>query len=100
MNDLQLLDKSWEDLRLQMDRHRRLVHSALEGRAENGTECFWSICPHRQILMDLALHTVQVLDETRKSFKSKRLEELRKYYLRVLSEDLRGGQPVIYQSQE
>jgi hypothetical protein len=43
--------------------------------------------------MGLALETVRVLDETRKAFKSKQLEGLRKDLLRVLAEEVRGGRP-------
>jgi hypothetical protein len=83
-----LLDQSLEDLRLQVERHQRLVRSALAGHAPDGTECFWSDCPHRRALMELVLHAVQVLDDTRKAFKSKQLEELRKDFLRVLTREI------------
>ncbi|HVX65399.1 MAG TPA: hypothetical protein VHA11_02290 [Bryobacteraceae bacterium] len=90
MTERALLDQSLEDLRLLVERHRRLLRTALEGQAPDGSECFWSDCPHRRALMELTLHAVEVLDDTRKAFKSKRLEELRKDFLKVLTEEVRS----------
>lgn len=92
MDDRQLLDRSWDELQIQMEKHRHLVRSVLEGRAVDGAECLWGDCPHRRMLMNLVLHSVQVLDATRKAFKSRQLEALRKDLLRVLSEETRRGQ--------
>jgi hypothetical protein len=86
MNDRQVVDRSWDDLQVQMERHRRLVRCALEGRAADGRECLLGDCPHRRMLLDLVLDSVQVLDDTRKAFKSRQLEALRKKLLRVLAE--------------
>lgn len=93
MGDRQFIDRNWEELQARMERHRRLVFSVLEGRGEHESECLWDDCPHRRALMGLALETVRVLDETRKAFKSKQLEGLRKDLLRVLAEEVRGGRP-------
>jgi hypothetical protein len=100
MDGRQLLDRSWDELRVQMERHRRLVRCALEGRAAEGAECLWGDCPHRRMLLELVLHSVQVLDDTRKAFKSKQLEALRKDFLRVLTEEMRTGQTTDRQPRE
>lgn len=95
MNDRQLLDQSLEELRARMERHQRLVRAALEGRLSDRSECLWSDCPHRQTLLELLARSVQVLDETRKAFKSKQLEALRKDFLRVLAMEVQAGVPAV-----
>lgn len=95
MDDRKLIDQSFEVLQAQLDRQRRLVRCALEGCGTHTGECLLGECPHRQALVQLALHSVQVLDETRKAFKSKQLEELRKHLLRVLSEQTSGSRECV-----
>ncbi|HEU0140908.1 MAG TPA: hypothetical protein VFQ79_14390 [Bryobacteraceae bacterium] len=100
MDNRQLLEQSWEELQAQMEKHRHLVRSALEGCATGRTECLWCDCPHRRTLLNLAAHSVKVLDDTRKAFKSKQLEALRKDLLRVLTEEVRSGQTANGQPRE
>lgn len=45
-----------------------------------------SRCPYKQRLKDTLLETIQVLEESRKAFKSKQLETLRKKLIKVLAE--------------
>jgi hypothetical protein len=86
MNEHKLIDQSFEELQAQMDRCQRLVRCALDGCGADEADCLLGNCPHRRALVQLALHSVQVLDDTRKAFKSKQLEALRKHLLRVLTE--------------
>ncbi|MBW2039272.1 MAG: hypothetical protein JRI46_06715 [Deltaproteobacteria bacterium] len=41
-------------------------------------------CPHRRLLRQVLTETIEVLEETKKAFKSKRLEGLRKRLMDVL----------------
>jgi hypothetical protein len=43
-------------------------------------------CPHKKLFCTVLLETIEVLEETKRSFKSKRLEELRKRLTDLLKE--------------
>lgn len=79
------LRHSIEELEMQLNKHRQVLESVLENRSLK-SKCIWSDCHHQQMLLSLLVESVQVLDETRKSFKSKQLEQLRKKLLQVLTE--------------
>jgi hypothetical protein len=86
MKQRELLEQSIDDLRLQLENHQRMIHSVLEGSTLEA-QCRQETCRHRQQLFCMLAETVQVLDETRKAFKSKPLEQLRLRLLRTLSEE-------------
>jgi hypothetical protein len=48
--------------------------------------CILLDCPYRRLLRQVLMETIEVLEETKKSFKSKRLEGLRKRLMNVLME--------------
>ncbi|MBW2074588.1 MAG: hypothetical protein JRI58_07570 [Deltaproteobacteria bacterium] len=79
------LNQSAQELQQQLEEHRRLLVRAIEGDA-GGIEienCLLLACPHKRTLKGV----LGVLEETRKAFKSKRLEVLRKKLIRVLAEN-------------
>lgn len=88
MTDQELLIQSLTELEDQVSRHRQLVQAVADHRPLESS-CIWSDCHHQQVLLNLVVETVQVLDETRKSFKSKQLEQLRKKLLQVLTAETR-----------
>ena len=45
-----------------------------------------STCPHKRKLKEVLLESIQVLEESKKAFKSKQLETLRKKLTRILAE--------------
>ncbi len=93
MTDREILEQSLAAIQAQLDRHRDCVRMALDGRpAAANTICLAANCRHRQALCALLLEAVQVLDETRKAFKSRQLEGLRKEFLRVLEQELKEQQ--------
>ncbi len=98
MTDRELLERSLAELQSQVDRHTRFVRSALEGRATDLGGCIWNDCHHRHELLDLVLKAVTVLDDTRKAFKSKQLETLRKDFIRVLEKELQTGRSAAVES--
>ncbi len=91
------LRKSAEELRSCVETHCRLLAQATEG-GDAGTELDarplvssthadspHGDCPHR--LRETLVDAITVLEETRKAFKSKQLETLRKRLIGVLAED-------------
>ena len=48
--------------------------------------CSTPDCQHKKLFYRVLLETIEILDETKKSFKSKRLEELRKRLTDLLKE--------------
>jgi hypothetical protein len=50
--------------------------------------CALPLCRHQKILCGILLESIKVLDETRRSFKSKPLEILRKRFLQILTEEM------------
>jgi hypothetical protein len=91
MTDRELLERSLAELQAQVDRHRLIVRDALSGHAVDPGNCPWSDCRHRSALLDVALKAVTVLDDTRKAFKSRQLEILRRDFIRVLEQELRAA---------
>jgi hypothetical protein len=87
MTDRDLVEHSLADLQAQVEKHQQLIETLFEGRPPEETVCFWNECPHYRTMVDLVVETVQVLDETRKAFKSRQLEELRKRLLGMLSSE-------------
>ncbi len=86
--------KSAEELQLRVETHRRLLARAMEGGdARTGGDACPLVdsphgdCPHRRRLRKTLADVIAVLEETRKAFKSKQLETLRKRLIGVLAED-------------
>ncbi len=87
MTHRELFEHSLAELQLQVAKHAKLAEVAFEGRQPDNLQCVWSCCPHQRMLNKLLLETVQALDDTRKSFKSRQLEQLRKRLLDALSQE-------------
>jgi hypothetical protein len=80
------LQLSAEELGRRAEAHRRLLARALEGREAALDVCPLADCPHRRVLRETLLNAVEVLEDTRRAFKSKKLEALRKGMIEVLAE--------------
>jgi hypothetical protein len=88
MTEREALEQSLAELETQVRKHQQIVQSVIEKTPpENG--CIWTECHHQQVLLNLLVETIQVIDETRKSFKSKQLELLRKRLLQVMTDETR-----------
>ena len=89
-NDMiNVIDKSAEELHMKIDMHCRLMTAMLEQRLGDGNlkEFFLPLCYHKESRLKKAVkETIDVLEENRKAFKSKRLEALRKKLTHVLIE--------------
>ena len=83
------IDKSAEELHQRIDMHRYLMGAILEKRVSDKSIkqlCLPAGSPDESRLKEAIQETIEVLEESRKAFKSKRLEALRKKLTRVLIE--------------
>lgn len=82
------IHQSAEELHERIDMHRRLVASALENRVNDemvwGFSKFQARRSREAQLKQAIMEAIDVLEESRKAFKSKRLEALRKRLTVVL----------------
>ena len=86
---INVIEKGAEELHLKIDMHRHLMTAILEQRLCDGNikELFLPSCYHKEVsLKEAVKETIDVLEQTRKAFKSKRLEALRKKLTQVLIE--------------
>ncbi|MEA2038505.1 MAG: hypothetical protein U9N82_01580 [Thermodesulfobacteriota bacterium] len=84
-----VIDKSAEELHQRIDMNRYLMATILEQRVGDGTLKRLPILPYspdEDRLKAAIRETIDVLEQTRKAFKSKRLEALRKRLTHVLIE--------------
>ena len=76
------------NLQVRIQKHLCLLTATTKdhaGLCTCGDCCLWD-CAHKQVLKWISMESITVFEDTRKSFKSKQLEELRKKLLRVLTE--------------
>lgn len=91
MTNRELVEKSLAELRTQVDRHQQFVRAIVAGEAaEPGDACMWTDCLHRRRMCTVLMDAIRVLEDTRKTFKSKQLETLRKEFVRVLEDELQS----------
>ena len=86
---ISVIEKSAEDLHQKIDIHRDLMSTILEQRVDDDTVkrlLISSFSSNGRRLKEALKETIAVLEETRKAFKSKRLEVLRKKLTRILIE--------------
>ena len=85
---IKVIDTSTEELHQRIDMHRYLMAAILDKKVgENTLDHVLLPDPHRELRLKGAIRdTIEVLEETRKAFKSKRLEVLRKKLASVLIE--------------
>lgn len=86
MTTYDLLAKHIEDIQVMLKDHGCLLNRLKEEGDTSVLRRCVSTCPYKQKLKDTLLETIQVLEESRKAFKSKQLEVLRKKLIEVLAE--------------
>lgn len=87
-NLIEIIDKSAEELHQKIDIHRYLMATIIDKKV-NEKKLNHILLPdsHREFRLKKAIkETIEILEETRKAFKSKRLEALRKKLTGVLIE--------------
>ena len=86
---LNTIEKSAEELQKRIEELRRLLAQTRKG-GDSKVEfdcCILLDCPHKRKFRQTLMDVIKVLEGTRKSFKSKQLEVLRKRLIGVLAED-------------
>jgi hypothetical protein len=85
---LEVIDKSAEEIHQRIDMHRYLMAAILDKKiSEKKLNHILLPHSHRELqLKEVIKETIEVLEETRKAFKSKRLEALRKKLTHALIE--------------
>lgn len=85
------INNNVKELQLSLDMHRCLVASLLGQDIDSrNLQKLIELCPARsseRILRDAIKETIDVLEESRKAFKSKKLEALRKKLTFILTEN-------------
>lgn len=83
------IEQSAGELQECIDGHHRLLKALLGEEAIKAKleKCVFVDCPHKHKLKKTLIDTIQVLEETRKAFKSKRLEALRKKLIGILASE-------------
>jgi len=85
---IEVIDRSTEELHQRIDMHRYLMATILDKKvSEKRLHNVVLPSTHRELRFKEALgEAIEVLEETRRAFKSKRLEALRKKLTQVLIE--------------
>jgi hypothetical protein len=86
MTAYELLTKNLEDIQMILEEQGCLLNHLKEGGDAPVLHRCVSLCPHKQKLNETLLETIQVLEVSKKAFKSKQLEALRKKLIEVLAE--------------
>jgi len=86
MTAYDLLTRHLQDIQMMLNEHANLLNSVNEGGDIPVLHKCFSACPYKQRLKETLLETIQVLEESRKAFKSRQLEALRKKLIEVLAE--------------
>ena len=86
---MKIVDNSTKDLHNRIDMQRHILTAVIEKnikRTEISPDCIFSDCPHKKRLRNILTKVIGILEDTKKAFKSKRLEVLRKKLIQVLAE--------------
>lgn len=86
MTPYQVLGQNIDEIRQKLSEQQAMLECLNRGECPCVDECCLTTCPHRQRLSEVLLETIEVLDATKKSFKSKQLEMLRKKLIQELAE--------------
>ncbi len=83
------ISPSAEELHERAKGHQSLLIQVMKGDGSKARfdECMFQECPHKHKLRKTLMEVINVLEETRKAFKSKQLEALRKKLIWVPAED-------------
>ena len=88
-NLITVIEKSAEELHQKIDMHRYLMATILKQRVKDESIkglTFSSYSPDETRLKEVLMEAIEVLEESRKAFKSRRLEALRKKLTAALIE--------------
>lgn len=83
-----LVEKNTQELYRLIEMQHSLLLGLLNGKKDDFPRGLGALadCPHKRLLRQVLAETIEILEETKKAFKSKRLEGLRKRLMYVLME--------------
>ncbi|WDN88603.1 hypothetical protein BuS5_01571 [Desulfosarcina sp. BuS5] len=72
------------------DEHHRLLRAATfrDCISKKGEICFCHDCPYRRRFKETLISTIEAFEETRRNFKSKKIEMLRRHLTGILAEEI------------
>lgn len=82
----ELADRNLEEINLRLARLESLLRDGANAANVQAHACSPSGCPHRQKLKETILETIEVLEVSRKAFRSRHLELFRGKLTKKLSE--------------
>ena len=86
---MKIIDTNTKDLHNRIDMQRHILTAVIEKKTKGlqiCPDCIFSDCPHKKRLRAVLTEAIGILEDTKKAFKSKRLEMLRKKLIQVLAE--------------
>ena len=87
---MKIIDTNTKDLHNRIDIQRHILTAVIEKKSKGlqiCPDCIFSDCPHKKRLRAVLTEAIGILEDTKKAFKSKRLEILRKKLIQVLAEN-------------
>lgn len=88
MKAREALSKSIRDIQMRLKEHERLLECLQERDEEAVAACLSLDGRHSILMRETLVEVIEVLEDSRKAFKSPRLEALRKKLIRVLAENV------------
>jgi hypothetical protein len=86
MTARQLLDTSIKEIRTKIDQHEQLLEHIEDGTELRVQNCVQLNGRYGQRIREALVEAIEVLENSRKAFKSKELETLRKKLIKVLAD--------------
>ncbi|MDL1979457.1 MAG: hypothetical protein ACNY01_12575 [Desulfobacteria bacterium] len=86
---IRIIDSSTKDLHNRVDMQRHILATVIDKKIKKADicpDCLFSECPYKKKLKRVLTESIAVLEGTKRSFKSKKLELLRKDFIRLLAE--------------
>ncbi|MCK9230670.1 MAG: hypothetical protein M0Q23_05060 [Syntrophales bacterium] len=88
MNAPEAVSNSIRNIETRFKEHERLLECLREGDEGTVAACLSPDCRHSIVMREILLEVIEVLEDSRKAFKSLRLEALRKKLIRILAENI------------
>ncbi len=88
MNAQEALSNSIRNIEMRLKEHERLLERLREGDVGTVAACLSLDCRHSIVMRETLLEVIEVLEDSRKAFKSPQLEALRKKLIRILAENI------------
>lgn len=88
MTAYELLIKNFEEINSKLSQQQYLLNSIKEESGKIVLHNCVVDCSHKKKLNEILLDAISVLEESKKAFKSKQLEDLRKKMIKALADNI------------